>query len=92
MSEDPRTRASKLAERLTQQGHKDHAEKVETALAHETEHAVLLGLRDFCQTLLTWVEAFDPVTIGMAEELRLAVDHDLGLPPPASSDSDSSSD
>lgn len=92
MSEDPRTHARKLAKRLTELGQKERAEKVETALAHETEHAVLLGLRDFCQTLLTWVEAFDPVTMGMAEELRIAVDHDLGLPPRGSNDSDSPSD
>lgn len=84
MSEDPRTRASKLAKRLAELGEKERASSVEAALAHETEHAVLLGLRDFCQTLLTWIEAFDPVTTGMAEELRLAVDHDLGLPSPPS--------
>lgn len=85
MSDDPARAAERLAQHLAERGHAGHAKTMHGALALGAEHAVLHALRNVCQTLLTAVEAFDPVTIGMAEELRLALDRRLGEPPPSDS-------
>lgn len=80
MSEDPAKIARQVAARLADRGHTTHAESLTRALTLGAERAVLLGLREACQTVLSAVEAFDPETSAMAEELRLAVDRHLAAP------------
>jgi hypothetical protein len=89
MSDDqqtPATRARQLAERLRAQGHVAAADHLETTLTgeppalgdsapvDETGHGFLHALRDACQTILTAIEAIDPVSITAIDELRLEVD------------------
>lgn len=80
MSEDTRKAAERVAERLREQGHAEHAGTMREALALGAERAVLLALREVCQTFLSAVEAFDPQTIAMVEKLRLSVDRNLEEP------------
>lgn len=82
MSEDTRKAAERVAERLTKQGHAERAGTMREALALRAEHAVLLALRDVCQTVLSAVEAFDPETMAMVEKLRLSIDRNLEEPRP----------
>ena len=78
MSADTETRARELAARLRSEGRVAEAEHVERALARgPVATAVLHALRDACQLILTAVEAVDPKTGLMAEELRLEVDKRL---------------
>ncbi len=80
MSEDPAKAAEQVAARLAGRGHHAHAQSLRQALTLGAERAVLLGLREACQTVLSAVEAFDPETSGMIEELRLSVDRRLTGP------------
>jgi hypothetical protein len=68
--------AREVAETLDQRGHATHAETVRAALrrGHPLRHA----LRDACQVVLTAIEAIDPVSTTLVEELRLEVDARLG--------------
>jgi hypothetical protein len=78
MSEDQTRQALDLAARLQAEGHHDAADHV-----HKAVHGGYAGvaffhaLRDACQTVLTAIEALDPKTQLMAEELRLEVDKRL---------------
>jgi hypothetical protein len=85
MSDDqqtPATRARQLAEQLRAQGHDEAAEQLDATLSvashvgavDETGHGFLHALRDACQTILTAIEAIDPVSITAIDELRLEVD------------------
>ncbi|MDE2005559.1 MAG: hypothetical protein KGI51_03240 [Rhodospirillales bacterium] len=76
MAEDPREKAARLAETLKERGHAGAAEGVAAAV----EHGLLRGLRDALQSALTAIEAIDPVSAGMIDELRLEVDKRLGAP------------
>ena len=69
-------RAAQLAEALKARGHAGPAAQLATAV----EHGVLHGLRDALQSALTAIEAIDPVSATMINELRLEVDKRL-LPP-----------
>ena len=74
--QDERARA--LADRLRAEGHGEAAARVEAAVGSPTlGSAVRHTLDDVCQWLLTAVEALDPKTAAMAEELRLEVDKRL---------------
>ena len=74
--QDERARA--LASRLRAEGHSEAATRVEAAIGSSTVgSAVRHTLDDACQWLLTAVEALDPKTAAMAEELRLEVDKRL---------------
>jgi hypothetical protein len=64
--------AREVADTLDQRGHKQHAGTVRAALEHG--HPLRTALRDACQVVLTAIEAIDPVSATMVEELRLAVD------------------
>ena len=76
--EAPIGQARVLAERLRRQGHTAAAERLHAATAGERiTRALLEALREACQTVLTTVEALDPATQLMAEELRLEVDKRL---------------
>ena len=71
-------RAQALAERLRAEGHATAADRLHHATAGERlGHALLEGLREACQTVLTTIEALDPKTQLMAEELRLEIDKRL---------------
>ncbi len=79
MTEDPRTKATKLAETLRERGHAEPASKLSAAAsaAEAVESVFLRGLRDACQSVLTAIEAIDPVSATMIDELRLEVDKRL---------------
>ena len=71
-------RARALAERLRAEGHGLQADRLHEATASERlGDAVLEAVREACQTVLTMVEAIDPKTQLLAEELRLEVDKRL---------------
>jgi len=84
---EPGESAERLAARLAAHGHAARARGLHGALARGAERAVLLALDEACQTLLSAVEAFDPETEGMIEELRLSLDRRL-RPPPAGHEPD----
>jgi len=67
-----------LAERLHAQGYTVQAERLhEETMGERIGNAMLEGLRETCQTVLTTIEALDPKTQLLAEELRLEVDKRL---------------
>jgi len=80
MSEDPAKTAEQVAAHLADQGHQAHAHSMRHALTLGAERSVLLALREVCQTVLSAVEAFDPETSAMIEELRLSIDRRLAGP------------
>jgi len=78
MTDDPVRKGEAVERRLRDQGHEEHAEHIAGALrGGAVGEALLSGLREACQTVLTALEAIDPVTEGMIEELRLEVDKRL---------------
>ena len=71
-------RARVLANRLRAEGHDEAATRLEASLGGSAVGtAVRHTLDDVCQWLLTAVEALDPKTAAMVEELRLEVDKRL---------------
>jgi hypothetical protein len=64
--------AHQVAQTLNERGHPQHARTVRAALDHG--RPLRTALRDACQVVLTAIEAIDPVSATMVEELRLAVD------------------
>ena len=75
-----RRRAGDLIERLREHGHHEQADRVERQLSfRDLGRGALFALREACETLLTAVEAIDPVTQTMIEELRLEVEKRLRL-------------
>jgi hypothetical protein len=75
---EPIDRARELMERLRAEGHQAAAERVEHATLGQQIGAELLNaLRAACQFALTTIEALDPKTQLMAEELRLEIDKRL---------------
>lgn len=85
MSDDqqtPATRARLLAQQLRDQGHTAAADRLDATLtgqppADQAGHGFLHALRDACQTVLTAIEAIDPVSFTAIDELRLEVDKHL---------------
>lgn len=72
------TQAQALAERLRAEGHHAAAEQVQAATSgSHIGDGLLDALREACQVVLTAVEALDPATELLAEELRLEVDKRL---------------
>jgi hypothetical protein len=71
-------RARELAERLRAEGHHGAAEQIHHAtMGERIGHALLEAVREACQTVLTTIEALDPKTQLLAEELRLEIDKRL---------------
>ena len=65
-------KARDLAERLHTEGHAEAAERVRSpSLVERMEDAALMTLREVCEFALTSIEALDPKTEMMAEEIRL---------------------
>jgi hypothetical protein len=70
--------AEHVADTLQQRGHATQAHAVRAVLGHSHAGSLLLAaLRDVCQVVLTAIEAIDPVSATMVEELRLEVDKRL---------------
>src|ERR1700722_16873672 len=70
--------ARKVADTLDQRGHTGHAGELRATLAKSHSGSLLLAaLRQTCQTVLTAIEAVDPVCATLVEELRLEVDKRL---------------
>ncbi len=80
MTDDPKQKAQDLIDRLRQSGHPTEADQLARHLtAQAVERGLLFALREACETLLTAIEAIDPVTQTMIEELRLEVEKRLRL-------------
>jgi hypothetical protein len=80
MVDDAGSQGGELLERLRDLGHHAEADHLERHLPLRTaERGVLFALREACETILTAIEAIDPVTQTMIEELRLQVEKHLRL-------------
>jgi hypothetical protein len=80
MDDDAARQGNELLERLRDLGHHTEADHLERHLPLQTaERGVLFALREACETILTAIEAIDPVTQTMIEELRLEVEKHLRL-------------
>jgi hypothetical protein len=78
---DTAGRTRDLIERLRERGHHDEADVLATHLSiHTVERGLLFALREACETVLTAIEAIDPVMQTMIEGLRLEVEQRLRLP------------
>jgi hypothetical protein len=76
--DDTVTAAHRVADTLQQRGHAAQAHEVRSVLGHSHAGSILLAaLRNACQVVLTAIEAVDPVSATMVEELRLEVDKRL---------------
>lgn len=81
MADDPRQKAQELVDRLRARGHTAEAEKLAHHLSvQKVERGLLTALRETLEVLLTAIEAIDPVTQTMIEELRVEVEKRLRLP------------
>ncbi len=74
MPDDISRQAHDLIARLRERGHHTQADHLASRMAEEAGHGLLFALREACQTVLTAIEAIDPVSQTMIEELRLEVD------------------
>jgi hypothetical protein len=80
MADDTARRTGDLIDRLREQGHHAEADRLAHHLTlHRAESGLLFALREACETVLTAIEAIDPVTQTMIEELRLEVEKRLRL-------------
>jgi hypothetical protein len=78
---DTAGRTRDLIERLRERGHHAEADLLATHLGiHTVERGLLFALREACETVLTAIEAIDPVMQTMIEGLRLEVEQRLRLP------------
>jgi hypothetical protein len=81
MADDAAQRTRSLIERLRAQGHDAEADQLARHLTvRSVEGGLLFALREACETVLTAIEAIDPVTQTMIEELRVEVEKRLSLP------------
>jgi hypothetical protein len=80
MAHDPEQQTRDLIKQLREQGHHAEADRLERHVAaHPFERGLLFTLRETLETILTAIEAIDPVTQTMIEELRLEVEKRLRL-------------
>lgn len=81
MAHDPAHQTRRLIDRLRHLGRHAEADHLARQLSlHGVESGLLLALREACETVLTAVEAIDPVSQTMIEELRLEVEKRLRPP------------
>lgn len=80
MADETTKRTEVLIDRLRTDRRHDAADHLARTLARGTESGLLFALRETLETLLTGIEAIDPVTQTMIEELRLEVEKRLGAP------------
>jgi hypothetical protein len=80
MANDPAQRTRDLIQQLRERGHHAQADHLQHQLSlHTVESGLLFALREACETILTAIEAIDPVTQTMIEELQLEVEIRLRL-------------
>ena len=80
MADDTSRQSNNLVGRLRDLGHHAEADHLARHLPLQTaERGLLFALREVCETILTAIEAIDPVTQTMIEELRLEVEKHLRL-------------
>jgi len=82
MVDEAREKTERIIRELQELGRHEEAQHLEQALAGKIEDALLLALREACQTVLTAIEAIDPNTEMLLEELRLEIDKRLTRHPP----------
>ena len=77
---DAAGRTRDLIEQLRERGHHAQADLLSNHLSlYSMESGLLFALREACETVLTVIEAVDPVTQTMIEGLRLEVEQRLRL-------------
>jgi hypothetical protein len=75
MTDDPTAAANHVADQLHARGHHQQAAHIRSVLLdNRVGSALLAGLREACQTVLTAIEAIDPVSATMVDELRVDID------------------
>ena len=72
--EEARERTAKIIEELKALGRTDEAWHMHRTLEERASDTFLLALREACETVLTMIEAIDPATETLLEELRADVD------------------
>ena len=82
MVDEAREKTEHIIHELQELGRHKEAEHLELALSEKIEDALLLALREACQVVLTAIEAIDPNTEMLLEELRLEIDKRLTRHPP----------
>jgi hypothetical protein len=81
MAPDPARQTRDLIERLRERGRQAEADYLDRQLSlNAVERGLLFALRESCETILTAIEAIDPVTQTMIEVLRLEVESRLRQP------------
>jgi hypothetical protein len=87
VTKNPINAAHRVADRLDERGHPQQADHLRAVLLDSRAGAALLaGLSETCQIILTAIEAIDPVSATLVEELRLEVDKRLKDSPGLGSD------
>jgi hypothetical protein len=76
MADEPVRKAHELADKLEAEGKKEEAARLRATINGPVD-GLLFALREFCQTLLTAVEAFDMSTEALVEDLRTEVESHL---------------
>jgi hypothetical protein len=76
MGDEPVKKAHELAQKLDAAGKPEAAASLRASVEGPVDK-VLFALREVCLTLLTAVEAIDPATETMIEELRTEVESHL---------------
>jgi hypothetical protein len=74
MTDEIRENAERAIRRLQEIGHPEHAKHLERALSTRIAEVFPLALREALQTVLTAIEALDPTTEMLLEQLRAKVD------------------
>jgi len=81
MATEAEQKTHEIIDRLREHGHQAVADRLARELTlHDVERGLLAALREACETVLTAIEAIDPVTQTMIEELRVEVETRLRLP------------
>jgi hypothetical protein len=74
MPDEIRKQAEDTIQHLHEAGHPEEARHLEHALGTQIADALPLTLREACQTVLTAIEAIDPNTEMLLEQLRGKID------------------
>lgn len=74
MTDEIRENAERAIRRLQEIGQPEHARHIERALGSRIADVFPLTLREACQTVLTAIEAIDPNTEMLLEQLRGKID------------------
>ena len=72
--EEAQEHTAHIIARLQAQGRAEEAWRLHRAVTDKIGDALLFALRETCDTILTMVEALDPTTETLLEELRAKID------------------